>query len=158
MVVLIPAARVYFYPLAKPRRGRPARHARDVAVYLACEWFHSGRAMPGVPAQVRSPITAAVKLWSERGYAGMTEDYKEASAIARRGQRHCAHLDAVVFEDGPAEGARVFLLRNSHIAQVGDELQVLEHEGWCWLYGSEQAQLGRVATRPLSIFPPSLLR
>lgn len=138
-------AKIYFTPRRKP--GRPPKTSRDIAAHIALRWARSGRPLPGVDlTRIRSPMSAVVRLWESRHYIGMG-DPKDARAIVARGESYLIRYDALLFEDGPAEGARVLAVPNYAVRAPSPGAyveQVVDCMGWCWTFGDEKAVLGDV--------------
>lgn len=136
----IPAGRVFFTP--KRPRGKPRNDRRNVAAFMAHEWFRYGHEMPEVRAPVRSPITAVMELWNIRGYRGLS-DYKEAHRVISNGSQFCARFDTFLPEDGRAHGARSFLVNRGALTVIdGRAVHLRACIGWCWEYGAEYATVG----------------
>lgn len=124
-------------------RGRRTDKARDVAVYLAGKWFSSGGQMPEVPSGCRSQVRAAMELWAARGHDGLS-DQKNANLVLRRGQELLSSFDALLFEDGPTEGARLIAVPERAVKRRSGGLVALDCPGWAWTYGAPRAEFGRV--------------
>ena len=142
----IPAGKLYFTP--RRPRGRPRPTARDVAAYLAARWFLFDRDMPGSKAGIRSAYTAVSELWARQGYRGLS-DRKECVGAVDRGQKTVVEIygcSALVFEDGPSPGARVFGVPKDKVSFRHDRLEIDRCLAWEWLYGDEKARCGVVST------------
>lgn len=124
----------------KPQRGRPTNDARDVAAYLASHWFETGRPMPEAHG-VRSPVRAAMELWSSRGFQGLA-DQKNARALIERGQALLENFTECLFEDGEREGARVFAMPAEAVLIIDGRPVAVNGPCWAWTFGSEFAQFG----------------
>jgi hypothetical protein len=124
-----------------PVGGRPPKTVRDVAVYLALQWYEAGAA-PGRP-KLRE---AVCDLWIDRGYRGLTDP---AHVTARVGAaRRALPADASVIitkgegttPRGVAPGAGVLLVPAA--SMTTDQSGSMQFHGpvWSWAHGDENAQ------------------
>lgn len=136
-----------------PVGGRPPKTARDVAVYLAAQWFEAGA------ASARPKIgQSVVALWASKGYTGLTDPAhvvaRKAAARAAVGDDHTVMVQrgAGTARNHIGEGAGALLVPAS--SMTADEAGALEFHGpvWSWTHGAETAKhyeaAGLVAYRP----------
>lgn len=117
---------------AQKRAGRPRREARDVAVWLATEWFRREGAAK-IDAQI-------VDLWGRQGFKGISEDGHVRSARKRALKViGVAPNAAILFTSAAAAWVAEGVARAESLA--------FESVAWVWEFGTENATHGLLTVR-----------
>lgn len=124
-----------------PVGGRPPKTARNVAVFLADQWFRAG-------AQGKRPKIgqAVVDLWKSRRYGGISEP---SHVVARKkiAQPEVGINSTLMVFKGKwttrsrvGEGAGTLLIPSSSMTE--DTAGMVQFHGpiWAWAYGDETAE------------------
>lgn len=136
-----------------PVGGRPPKTARDVAVFLADQWFRAGS--QGKRAKIGQ---AVVHLWTNQKYTGIS-DPSHVTARKRAALPEVG-IDAtfLMFKGAGTtrsvvgEGAGALLLPASSMTQDTEGVMRFHGPVWTWAYGDETAEYfaatGAVQYRP----------
>lgn len=125
-----------------PKGGRPPKTARDIAVFLALEWFNAG-APTGRP-KLRE---AVVDLWLSKGHGGI-KDPAHVTVRATKGRAVVGVLaEALVLTfkgtgtigDQVGPGAGMVIAPAPSFTEGPGAVDV-HGPVWCWDYGAETAR------------------
>ncbi|WP_140636184.1 hypothetical protein [Methylibium rhizosphaerae] len=124
------------------RGGRPRKTARDMAVFLACQWHATElhQRWPGARAAGKARDSVC-ELWQQKGYKGLSDERKVRNILDKVKDEACFKGGCVASFLGEADGSgRLSLLMEAggRIETTTDQI-FMEGKGWVWAYGEETA-------------------
>lgn len=136
---------VQFMP--RETRGAPIKIARDVALFLAYQWF-LGIAKSGAKAKPESEAQQDVmELWAGRGFKGVNEEthLRKRLKSGTNSVRGLSLMHYVCKSTAP-DGAMVAALNDAFDLRPGECIG-MNGPGWYWRYGTEVAFQGSFTVR-----------
>lgn len=131
---------VQFVPVET--RGAPRRTSRDVALFLAYQWF-LGNAKREVEAKAEKAAREGVlELWAAHGFKGVTEEVHLRKRINAGAEAvHGLSLMHYVCTGESPDGTVIAAHTDAFDLRPGEYMGI-NGPGWFWQYGMEEAIQG----------------
>ena len=131
---------VQFVPVET--RGAPEKVARDVALYLAYQWFFGNALRDGKPWPKRIAKQGVLDLWAGRGFKGASEETHLNKRVKQGGKTvHGLSLMRYVCAGVSPDGAVIAAHEDVFDCRPGEYIGI-NGPGWFWQYGMETAIQG----------------
>lgn len=135
---------IQFEPM--PSKGAPKKIGRNVALFLAYQWFFFPAVLLGETRMPAVVLRWVMDLWQNRGFKGVTEETHvrklvKAGAECMSGYRLLRQETTI---DGKPSGV-VFAVPQGTFSVLPDGQIGLHGPGWMWRYGEEEAVYGRLS-------------
>ncbi len=135
---------IQFEPM--PSKGAPKKIDRNVAFFLAYQWFFFPAVFLGKTRMPAVVLREVMELWQSRGYKGATEE-THARKLVKEGADGMSEYRILRQEttlDGKPSGV-MFAMPPATFTQLHDGHLSLCGPGWMWRYGEEKAVYGRLS-------------
>lgn len=135
---------IQFVP--RKTRGAPKKTGRNVALFLAYQWFIFLAVSRGESRVPTSVVQEVMGLWEQAGFKGATEETHLRKLIKAGAEEINGYriLRQDTTADGTARGVMVAAPEDT-VSLLPDGHIRLNGPGWMWCYGEEMAAYGQLS-------------